>query len=257
MKKLLICAAVPREVKYIRKNLSSKKIRSSAAGLAFTAQTASIQLTLLQTGSGIKNAESSIGSFLKEFRPDLILSLGFGGALHEGLAAGELVRASRIIFLRDEPKDALSPQTSDISLPEPNLTDFPGRSMSLREGCIVTLEHPMTKPEIRNILPDGIPFPVCDMETFALATTAVRSQIPFFAVRAITDTSYQEIPREVFDLIDSSGKTSYARLLISVLKKPGLVKTLIWLGLNSEKAAKSLGDLVKSVLESEAILCRE
>ncbi len=257
MKKLLICAAVPQEFKYIRKNLSSKKIRGSTGGSVFTAQTASTQVTLLQTGSGIKNAESSVGSFLKEFRPDLIISLGFGGALHEGLAAGDLVWGSRIIFVRSRPKGSLLPQTTDILLPETNLTGFLGRSPSLREGCIVTLEQPITKPEIRNVLPDGVSFPVCDMETFALAKIAVHSQIPFFAVRAISDISHQEIPREVFDLIDPSGRASYARLLISVLKKPGLLKTLNWLGLNSEKAAKSLGEFVKSVLESETILSRE
>src|SRR5574342_729535 len=107
MKKLLICAAVPREFKYVHRNLSSKEVQISAEGRIFTALTASTQVTLLQTGSGIKNAESSIGSFLKEFRPDLIISIGFAGALHEGLAAGDLVRASRIIFLRSRPKNVL------------------------------------------------------------------------------------------------------------------------------------------------------
>lgn len=255
MKRMLICAPIPREFKYIYRSLSSPDVQSLSTGRAFTALTASMEITLLQTGVGIHNAESSTESVLKEFLPDLILSLGFGGALHEGLAAGDLIWASRIIFLHSEPSGAVRPQITDLSLPESKkITDGIGRSVSLHEGCIVTLEHPMKKSEIRNILPSGISFPVCDMETFALATTAARRHIPFFAVRAISDTLYQEVPQEFFDLIDASGKTSYARLLMSVLKKPGLVKKLIQLGVNSEKAAKSLGELVTSVVNNAVTL---
>ncbi len=254
MKRLLICAAIPHEFKYIRRNLSPKELQSSTAGRAFTAQTASAEITLLQTGIGIHNAESSIESLLKEVHPDLIISLGFGGALQEGVAAGELVRASKIIFLRSRTNGASSLKTTDISLPKANLTGIFGSSISFREGCIVTLENPMTKQEIRNVLPGNIPFPVCDMETFALATIAARSHLPFVAVRAISDTSDQEISQEVFDIIDSSGKTSYARLLVSLLKKPSLIKILISLGLNSEKAAKRLGDLVTCFLDNVVTL---
>ncbi len=251
MKRMLICAAIPREFKYIHRSLFLTDVRRLTTGRAITAQTASLDITLLQTGLGIHNAMSSMESLLTVPPPDLILSLGFGGALHEELAAGDLVSASRIIFLRNEPSGAVRPQITDISLPESKkIMDIIGPSISLREGCIVTLEHPMAKSEIRNILPSGISFPVCDMETFVLATIAAERHIPFFAARSISDTSSQKVPQEFFDLIDASGKTSYARLFMSVLKKPGLMKDLFQLGLNSEKAAKSLGGLVKSVLDN-------
>ncbi len=250
MKKLLICAAIPHEFKYIRRNLSSEEAQNSITDRVLTAQTTSMQITLLQTGIGIHNAESSMGSLLKTFRPDFIVSLGFGGALHEGLAAGDLVQASKFIFLRSGSKVALSPPARDIYIPESNITDIIGSLISLREGSIVTLENPMPKLAIRNILPPDISFPVCDMETFGLAAIAAHSHIPFFGVRAISDTSDQEIPQNFFDLIDASGKTSYSRLLISVLKKPSLIKNLVMLGLNSEKAARSLGVFITSILDN-------
>lgn len=96
-------------------------------------------------------------------------------------------------------------------------------------------------------------FPVCDMETFALANSAVQRRIPFIAVRSISDTADQEVPGELFDVTHESGKIAYRRLIKSVFKKPGLVKDLIRLGVNSEKAAKSLGGLLRSLLDTAFI----
>ncbi len=248
MKKVLICAAVPRELKSIQRNLSHAKRQRSPSWADFTAQTTSAEVTLLTTGIGILNADSSIKSFLREFRPDLIVSLGFGGALHEGLAAGDLVWASRVYVLRNI---AEVPEISDISFPEAKIiADRLSGSISIREGSIVTLEHLMPKSEIRKKLPEIIPFPVCDMETYAIARIANTSRIRFFAARAISDTASQEIPPELLGVNKISGSISYFELLKSVLQMPGLVKDIVRLGRNSEKAARSLGNLIEFLLDN-------
>jgi len=246
MKRVLICAAVPRELKLIRRNLSTAKGKKRSSRDDFSALTTPVEVTLLRTGIGALNAESSIISLLRELHPDLIISLGFGGALHEGLAAGDLIWASRVYFLRNKASGKETPEISDISLSESKIiADRLAGSISIHEGCIVTLEHLMPKLEIRKRLPEGISFPVCDMETFVLARTAITSRIPFFAARAISDTASQEIPPELLDVNKISGDVAYFRLLKSVLRKPGLAKDIVRLGINSEKAARSLGDLIK------------
>jgi adenosylhomocysteine nucleosidase len=253
MKRILICAAIPRELKYVERIFSSVKGERRTGGRFFSVREKSIEVILSETGIGIQRAESSIKTLLNDLHPDVILSLGFGGALYEGLAAGDIVWASRVLFLRGRPSGGQRAEIPDISLPgSKRVTDGLVRSPSFREGCIVTLEHLMTKPEIRESMPDGLSFPVCDMETFVLAKNAVQRQIPFFAARSISDTADQEISREILGLTEESGQIAYGRLGRSVFQKPGLIKELIRLGRNSEKAAKRLGSLVRTFLDTAA-----
>lgn len=248
MTRVLICAAVPRELKYIYRNLSCSKGQSWTSCTVFSTHAGPTQVILLRTGIGVLNAESSIRSLLKDLRPDLIMSLGFGGALYEGAAAGDLIWGSRLLYLSDTSSEGAA-EISDISLPkDENIVEKLAGMTPFREGCLVTVERSMRKHEILKSLPDGISFPVCDMEAFVLARTAMERHIPFFAARSISDMSDQEIPREFFGINDESGKIVYSRFLKSVFHKPTLVKDIVWLGINSEKAARSLGNFVKSFL---------
>ena len=250
MARVLICASVPRELKYIYRNLSSSKRQSSTSRTVFSTYRGPTQVILLRTGIGVLNAESSIRSLLKDLRPDLILSLGFGGALYEGSAAGDLIWGSRFLYLPDTSLGGAA-EISDISpARDENIVERLAGLISFREGCLVTLESSMRKHEILKSLPDGISFPVCDMEAFVLAKTAMERRIPFFAARSISDMSDQEIPRELFDINDKSGEIVYSRLLKAVFHKPALVTDIVRLGINSEKAARSLGDFVKTFLSA-------
>jgi adenosylhomocysteine nucleosidase len=251
MKRVLICAAIPRELKYIERIFPSVNMERSAAGRVFSLKTGSIEVTLSETGIGVHSAESSIQSLLNGLHPDLLLSLGFGGAIYGGLTAGDLVWASRVLLLGSSHSMKERAEISEIPLSgSKKVADGLPHGLSVRQGCIVTLRHPMTKPDIRNNLPPGISFPVCDMETFVLADAATQRHIPFFAVRSISDTADQEVPREFLDITGVSGQIAYRRLVMSLLQRPVLVKDLLRLGMNSEKAAKSLGDLVKSFLDT-------
>ncbi|MFI5293803.1 MAG: hypothetical protein ACHQ0Y_02115 [Thermodesulfovibrionales bacterium] len=252
MKKILICAPLARELKYVLSNFPAGRREWTSGGI-FSVQTTSGEIVLLRTGIGTHHSESSLTTLLGELRPDLIVSLGFAGALYEGLAAGDLIWASRVFFLSDRTPDTKGPELPEIPLPESKrVADKLAGIISFREGCIVTLESLVKKPEIRKRLPAKISFPVCDMETFVLARTATRQGIPFFAARSISDTSDHEIPPELLDIFDESGKILYFRLSKRVLYKPGLLMDMVRLRRNSERAAKSLGNLVKSFLDTAA-----
>ena len=251
MKKTLICAPLARELKYVLSNFPAGRRTGWTSGGVFSVQTTSGEVVFIRTGIGTINAESSIKSLLRELHPDLILSLGFGGALYEGLAAGDIIWASRVFFLPAMTSGPIGTEISEIPLPgSMRVAHRLAGIIPLREGCIVTLENLVKKPEIRKRLPAGISFPVCDMETFVLARAATRQGIPFFAARSISDTSDHEIPPELLDIFDESGKILYFRLAKRVLYKPGLAMDMVRLRRNSERAGKSLGALVKSFLET-------
>ncbi len=249
MKRTLICAPLAREFKYVLGNFPSA--RRWTSGGVLSAVTASGEVVLLRTGIGTLRSESSLTSLLGEFHPDLIVSLGFAGALYDGLAAGDLIWASRVFFLSDRTSCAEGTKLPEMHLPEARImAERLAKTIPIREGCIVTLENLIRKPEIRRRLPAGISLPVCDMETFVLARVAARQGIPFFAARSVSDTSEHEIPAELLDIFDESGKILFFRLSGRVLQKPGLLLDMIHLRKNSEKAAKSLGIITKSIIDA-------
>ena len=117
----------------------------------------------------------------------------------------------------------------------------------LQEGSIMTLSTWLEKPKLMGCVPTGLPLPVSDMETYFFAKLAVGKGLPFFAVRSITDTADEEIPRELLRVTDEAGTYKLPRALATVLSNPGIIPDVVRIGKNSHIASRSLGRLVESL----------
>ncbi len=199
---------------------------------------------MIQTGIGLKNAEAALKYIFEEHRPDSILSIGFGGALYSGAEIGDLVWASKVFLVNNGIAET-------IELPESGKTAsrMSGR-IKIREGTILTLVRRMKKSGIGNEMCKGLPFPVCDMETFAVAKGAVERGLSFLAVRSITDRAEEEIPHELFEVVDETGTYRLSRALSVLLRKPYLITQSMKLGMRSKTAAGRLWLSVKSFIET-------
>ncbi len=246
--RLAICAAFPHELKYILKNLKDKRVLQRHPLLIFLAHSHSDEIAVMQTGMGSRNAGAAFRELYDEYKPDFLLSVGFGGALYSNASAGDIIWASRSILIPGHSSKgpiALSP----VDLP--GAREIAGRlsgQINIREGCIVTLEQQMAKHRLKRMLPQGLNSPVCDMETYHLARLALQRGLPFFAIRAITDPAQEDIPAELFSVVDSSGTYSLYRALTLLISRPQLIPGSIRLGIHSERAAKRLWHAVSALL---------
>jgi adenosylhomocysteine nucleosidase len=195
---------------------------------------------------GLKNAEIATEYTLKEKRPDFVLSIGFGGALYKGAEIGELVWPSRVLLVDGDVKETLELSGSEETARKIS------RKLNFHEGSVLTFASRMKKSGISASLFRDLPFPVCDMETFATAKTVFNSGLPFLAVRSISDRADEEIPSELFDTVDDSGNYRLSRALAVLFRNPGLIPCSIRLGMNSRKASQNLWLAVRSLTE---ILC--
>lgn len=251
--RVAIFSAFPQEIKPIVKNLKAIKSKSRPFSL-FVAEYSSKEIILVQSGMGRRNAETALDYVLKEHNPDLVLSAGFGGALYDGAAAGDLIWAERVFLIpEDVLKSGATLNRKDLCSQEiPNVREIVSRlsgRVSMREGCILTLEKYMKKSEIKKILPDDLCFTVCDMETFFLAKPSIQRGLPFISIRSITDRADEEIPFELFHVTDESGGYRLSRALSLLLRKPKLIRHSIKLGRNASIASKNLWLAVKSLIE--------
>jgi adenosylhomocysteine nucleosidase len=82
-----------------------------------------------------------------------------------------------------------------------------------------------------------------EMEAAALASRAREWRMPFFCVRAVSDTAVEGFRLDLNEMRDTEGRFSRQRIIIRALKNPlRLVPELLRLNRNSGRAAKALGD---------------
>ena len=90
--RLAIFSAFPQEIRRVVKEI--KAVRSPEGPFPlFFGKCSTSDITIALTGMGGRNAETAFGHVLKEYTPDLALSLGFGGALYDGAAGILSIRA--------------------------------------------------------------------------------------------------------------------------------------------------------------------
>jgi adenosylhomocysteine nucleosidase len=240
--RIAICSAFPQELKYIIRNLGATRSPQEDPYPIFHATCQPHELVMVQTGIGMHNAQAALNFTLTAFSPDTVLFVGFGGALYSTAMAGDLVWASTVIGLSAGTLTA-------VDIPDPSgLAEKLSAKIRMDKGTVVTLPHRMGKKEIAAMLPENLPFAVCDMETYPAAKFSVERGIPFFALRAVTDTLEEEIPPELFAVTDDSGKYELSRALGIILSRPHLIPAAITLGRNSTMAAKHLYACVKLLI---------
>jgi len=161
-----------------------------------------------------------------QFRPNLLVSLGFGGALSPELHHGDLVLGE--FFGRYDPvTQVLDPMTPAPAPPRPLpelLLTLTAAGLPAYTGSLVTTPWIIHKGRQGGALL-GLPRPVLDLESAVVAELAAAAGLPFLGLRAITDAAGEEIP----DFLAPAG--SFASEPGSV----GVLDALGWLASDSRR----------------------
>nr|MDA8387135.1 hypothetical protein [Nitrospiraceae bacterium] len=89
--KIMIFAALDGEIKHITRQLGARKTDEMDGRKHFQAAFGGKKITVALTGMGVKNAGVRAGRMLRAQRPDLVLNVGFAGALYPDARHGEIV----------------------------------------------------------------------------------------------------------------------------------------------------------------------
>ena len=116
-------------------------------------------LVLAKSGIGAERAGAVAEDIIRDFKPDLIISAGYCGALVKDLKIGDVV----VSDLQDRKL---------FCSPRPLFTCEDKTAASQREGAIIV-----------------------DMESGGVSSAAKRHNVPFIAVKAVSDTLLDDLPR--------------------------------------------------------------
>jgi nucleoside phosphorylase len=251
--KLALFAAFPQELRHIRKNVGSViKIADSPFPL-FLAKQRACEIIAVQTGMSTENIKSAFMHVRDKYRPDVVLSVGFCGALYREARIGDLVWASQCLHFREGVTQLPYSHADMIPIPADAgrkiiLETLQGQ-IRIQEGSFVTLSAWIPKSRLMQGTSRDIPFPVCDRETFHLAELSQQNQLPFFAIRSVTDLADEDIAPQLFQVVDETGHYSILRFLGILIAKPSLLFDSVKLGRNAARASRSLCQAVNALIK--------
>jgi adenosylhomocysteine nucleosidase len=207
-----------------------------------------LSVLVLETGIGSKCAAEAVswalgGPMLEQvpYRPKVVIAAGFGGALQDSLAVGDVVLATEVV---DE-AGTCWPTTWPGDLPAGEWRP------PLHRGRLLSVETLAAEAAQKNSLGQTHAALAVDMESAAVARLCSRRDVPFGCVRAISDTLPTSLSPLLVPLFADS-RVSPLRLARAVLKSPRLAGELWRLLGATQKAGlqlqKALGELLTLTL---------
>ena len=215
MPKVAIVAALEREVAgFIR---SCRRVERHHEGRSFIFFEQD-DMIVVCGGIGLEAARRASEAVISLYRPSLLHSVGFAGALTAELRVGDLIESSVVIDARDGSRafTAIGDQ----------------QNLLLTFMSVAGVQQKIN-------LAQAFGAKAVDMEAAAVAAAAAAHQLGFAATKVISDELNFEIP-EMERFIDARGHFKTAGFTAFVALRPWLWGRVLILAGNSRKAAKIL-----------------
>src|SRR5207244_1434326 len=170
------------------------------------------------------------------YRPKLVLSAGFSGALQEEFHVGDIILATEVAS-----DGKLWPATWPAENPAGEWRP------RLHRGRLLSVPTLIGSPEEKEALGRAHQAAAVDMETAAVARLCRKRDVPFGCVRVILDDLHTPLSPRLVSLI-SGGRVSPLRALTALVSSPRLGAEFRRLARQSRFAAEQLGTALGELL---------
>jgi adenosylhomocysteine nucleosidase len=203
-----------------------------------------LSVLVVETGVGATAAEKALSWLLSSpkmdgvpYRPKLVLSAGFAGALDPALAIGDIVLATEVIDLNGN-------QTAATWPAEPLQGEW---RPAIHRGRVVTSPDLVDTPAKKAELAGEHQAIAVDMESVHAARMCTRKDIPFGCARAISDRADTALSPRLRALLNN-GRPSIPRVVAASIRAPRLVGEMRRLARDTRFAADQLGKALGELL---------
>ena len=250
-----IVSALSRETRYIRRDIQIARTIIHEGVELFEGRFGETEVVLFSCGSGL-GGSARFNRIIDRYPFSLILSLGYGGALREGLEPGKLIVCRRMYRLNgDSDTDSASTEhateySTEYSTASSAECQSPSLTVPADIGAGVTTESiagAERKMELGRRIEGSL---VVDMEGYQIVTRAKERGIPTVVLRAIVDRVDEDLgyTKSLVDL--QPNLSGFVQAAIVVLAKPARLKQLIRLASASRRASRALSTAAKSFLSN-------
>ena len=234
-----IIVAMPEEIKPLLKGIPSVFLEKIATYPVYRFTQNNCQFVIIESGIGPDQALGAAQALTETLNPELLISMGFGGGVSNGLAAGDIVIGTR--FLAHEGA-CMVEETGVIVAPLPAaLAQVKGpHGFTIAEGTIISTDHIQSKSAIAGQMPGDVVRGVVDMETCAVVRFATLTRMPLMAIRSISDGLDEELDFTMTEFMNRSMRVSVLKVFMTVARKPWIIPQLYRLSRNTRKAGQNL-----------------
>jgi nucleoside phosphorylase len=243
--KILIFCALKEEALPIAEILNLKKSEQNAR--VYEGQFSSHSIILVISGMGRKNTLRACDEYLNPI-PDLVFSCGYSGGLDPNLPIGSVVLSREILILK-QINPIQEDSRCDLKSSLENFRKyFDQLSFKLHSGSTVTSFHVVSKPDEKEKLARDSKALSVDMEAGFIAKR-LPDTIPFFNVRAISDTVDDELEIDFSPWITKEGNIRKFAVMGYLLRHPDKIKFFWKIFCASQKARKRLVPAVQEMIK--------
>jgi adenosylhomocysteine nucleosidase len=176
------------------------------------------ELLLIANGVGVARSAAAVDT-AASWNPEALASTGFCGALDPQLKIGDVVAAECVVHGGK-------------------------RYVTARAGgpVVITTDRVVqTAAERRNLFASGAA--AVDMEAAGVASRAMALNLPFFCIKAVSDTAGEDMANDFNRALKPDGHFDTINLLLGALGRPFTrIPELIRLGIRCVRVSQSLGD---------------
>ena len=250
MKKIIaILGAVSEEIAGIKKAMNiSNRVRLGKSE-AWPGKWLGKDIVLVRTGIGKKRAKEATRQVIEKFQPEVIISLGYAGALIEGMNVGDLLIAKTIISSeRDSlPLEIKGPENSKWlglakKIPPPD-------NVQLKVGRLLNVDQVVHTPAAKKELANRFEAEAVEMETLEIFLLARENNIAFISVRGISDAINHEL-MDSSSFLGKDGEISKLKAGWYVLTHPNSIKKAFSLQTHSKIATQNLTEFISKLVSN-------
>jgi adenosylhomocysteine nucleosidase len=220
MPKVAIIAALEREISGLIRSWNRVQQQYDGRDFVFFERG---EMVAVCSGIGMQAARRAAEAAVALYRPALIQSVGFAGALDAGLRVGNLFIPAVVVDARDGSRIEID-----------GAAEQGGQDEAVLVTCMEVAGLRQKKSLAKAYAARAV-----DMEAAAVAAAGHAHGIAFAVTKVISDESGFEMP-QMARFIDSNGRFRSASFAAFIILRPWLWRRVVLLAGNSRKAAKAL-----------------
>lgn len=225
--RLLLIAAEPRELQGLVKFCRNVRRLAWPVDWARAAELNGRESWLVANGAGHGRAAQAVDVAQSFGKPGLICSMGYCGALVEGMEVGAIFVAKRV-------------QACDREY----VTVWPECRRPFHAGVLASIGHvAQTAEEKSELRQQGAS--AVEMEAAGVAAKAEELGVPFCCIKSVTDLASESFHLDLNAALRSDGRFDTMRLIAASCRRPlTVLPELLRLGKRSRTASRTLGEFI-------------
>lgn len=201
---------------------------------------------------GVGTCTATVGATkaIQRHRPTSVVSVGFAGALKDGLHVGDVVVAAEIVCEPGllQPRDPSDRVACRWQLDADRLRSGFAKTSAARVLTTNTLAATVAD---KRRLAERFNADVVDMESAAVASVCAKLRLPLTCVRAVSDAVDTPLSLRLASLI-AGGRVSIFRMLLAILRQPSLLPEMCRLARDTRFAAERLAEALTAGISPAA-----